>query len=140
MKKLQNILNRAAKLIRGITWRERTTPLLIDLHWLPVKARIISKICALMHQILHTGSPLYLRNLLYVIQSTEKGISTCRATVGLTLLELRFSSNVSFALSSLLLQDSITYSLWILDRLRILRVLRKNCRCACSLSVTIWRN
>ena len=43
LKKLQNIQNRAARLIKKIPLRERITPALIELHWLPMKARIIYK-------------------------------------------------------------------------------------------------
>ena len=47
LKKLQLVFNRAARLIVGISSRERITPVLIDLHWLPIKARIVFKICVL---------------------------------------------------------------------------------------------
>ena len=36
LKKLQKILNRAARLIKGVSPRERITPTLIGLHWLPM--------------------------------------------------------------------------------------------------------
>ena len=38
LKKLQLVFNRAARLIVGTALRERITPVLIDLHWLPIKA------------------------------------------------------------------------------------------------------
>ena len=47
LKKLQNIQNKAARLIKKIPLRERIIPVLIELHWLPMKARIIYKICLL---------------------------------------------------------------------------------------------
>ena len=95
LKKLQNILNRAARLIKGVSLRERITPVLIELHWLPIKARIIFKICVLTHQALNTGCPPYLRELLQVMQPLE-GINTRRATDGITLFELRCSTSVGF--------------------------------------------
>ena len=95
LKKLQKKMNRAARLIKGISPRDRITPVLIELHWLPIKARIKCKICVLAHQALHTGCPSYLRDLLHVIQPSES-INTRRATVGLTLLEPRLSSGVGF--------------------------------------------
>ena len=64
LKKIQNVLNRAARLIRGLSPRERITPTLIELHWLPVKARIIFKMCVLTYQALGSGKPLYMRNML----------------------------------------------------------------------------
>ena len=60
LKKLQNIQNRAARLIKKIPLRERITPALIELHWLPMKARIIYKICLLTYKALKFGEPKYL--------------------------------------------------------------------------------
>lgn len=62
--KLQIIMNKAARLRKGLSSRERTTPALIDLHWLPIKARIMCKLCVLTYQALKFGKPAYLRDLL----------------------------------------------------------------------------
>ena len=91
LKKLQKVLNRAARLIKGSSSRERITPVLIDLHWLPIKARIMFKICVLCHQAITTGSPSYLREELQVIQPSE-GINTRNATNGVTLFIPRHNS------------------------------------------------
>ena len=40
LKKVQSVLNRAARLIFNLPPRVPTTPSLIELHWLPLKARI----------------------------------------------------------------------------------------------------
>ena len=64
LKKLQSVINRAARLIRGLPPYERITPVLIDLHWLPIKARIVYKICVLTFQALRFGKPNYMRELL----------------------------------------------------------------------------
>ena len=74
LKKLQLVFNRAARLIVGISPRERITPVLIDLHWLPIKARIVFKICVLTYIALNTDKPAYLRNKLNKF-STELGVS-----------------------------------------------------------------
>ena len=57
-------MNRAARLIKGIPPRDRITPVLIELHWLPIKARIIYKICTLVFQVIKFGKPAYLSSLL----------------------------------------------------------------------------
>ena len=44
--------------------RDRITPTLIELHWLPVKARIIFKMCVLTYQALVSEKPTYMRNML----------------------------------------------------------------------------
>ena len=56
------------------TPRERITPVLIDLHWLPIKARIVFKICILTYIALSTGKPAYLWNKLSKF-TTELGVS-----------------------------------------------------------------
>ena len=65
LKKLQYAQNRAARLIMEIGPRERITPSLIQLHWLPIKARIEFKICVLTYQAVNTGKPAYLKNELH---------------------------------------------------------------------------
>ena len=62
--KLQRIQFRAARLIKGLSPRDRVTPALIELHWLPIRARIIFKICTLAFQAMKYGKPQYMRNLL----------------------------------------------------------------------------
>ena len=74
LKKLQLVFNRAARLIVGTAPRERITPVLIDLHWLPIKARIVFKICVLTYTALSTGKPAYLRNEQSKF-TTELGVS-----------------------------------------------------------------
>ena len=95
LRKLQMILNRAARLVCGIGRRDRITPVLIELHWLPIKARIKYKICVLTHQAIVTGKPVYLRNLLNMVLPRE-GINTRSNYDGRKLLEPRCSSNVGF--------------------------------------------
>ena len=45
LKRVQSVLNRAARLIFNLPPRVPTTSSLIELHWLPLKARIEFKIC-----------------------------------------------------------------------------------------------
>ena len=68
LKKIQNVFNRAARLIKGLSPRERITPALIELHWLHVKARMVFKMCVLTYQALNSGKPGYLRNALKSFQ------------------------------------------------------------------------
>lgn len=64
LRKLQLIMNRAARLIKGRSRRDRVTPILIELHWLPVKARLIYKQCVIVRQAIRYGKPKYVRNML----------------------------------------------------------------------------
>jgi len=63
LKKLQSVLNRSARLIFGLPARTPTTSYLIQLHWLPIKARVEFKVCLLTFKILKHGQPKYLADL-----------------------------------------------------------------------------
>ena len=42
---------------------DHITPVLNDLHWLPINSRILFKICLLVHKSLNESAPLYLQDL-----------------------------------------------------------------------------
>ena len=63
LEKLQGIMNKAARLIRRMPRYERIAPVLIDLHCLPIKPRII-KICVLTYQEMNTRKPEYINDQL----------------------------------------------------------------------------
>ncbi len=79
-KRLQNIMNSAARLISGVRKFEHITPTLKDLHWLPVNIRIIFKLLCLTYKALNGLAPPYLADLLksYIptrsLRSAEKGL------------------------------------------------------------------
>ena len=62
--KLQRIQNMAARVITFTPRRDHMTPVLKDLHWLPVKCRIEYKILLHVYRCLNGMAPLYLANLL----------------------------------------------------------------------------
>ena len=64
IKRLQMIQNAAARLLLGGRKRDHVTPLLIQLHWLPVEKRIIFKVLLLVYKSLHDIGPAYLKELL----------------------------------------------------------------------------
>ena len=57
-------VNSAARLVSRTSMFCRISPFLVKLHWLPLKYRIIFKICLLMFKIINTPSPSYLTNLI----------------------------------------------------------------------------
>ena len=57
LKKVQSVLNRAASLIFNLPPRVPTTSSLIELHWLPLKARIEFKICLITFKALKFNQP-----------------------------------------------------------------------------------
>ena len=68
---LQRIQNAAARVIYKKSKYEHVTPLLYELHWLPVSYRILFKLLVLTFKCIHGDAPTYLSNLI-----TIKPIST----------------------------------------------------------------
>lgn len=71
--KLQLVQNHAARLVKRAPKRSSASSLLKELHWLPVKQRIIYKIAVLVYNCLYDdNSPLYLKELIniYIPQRT----------------------------------------------------------------------
>uniref|UniRef100_A0A803TL80 Reverse transcriptase domain-containing protein n=1 Tax=Anolis carolinensis TaxID=28377 RepID=A0A803TL80_ANOCA len=59
-RKLQLVQRAAARLITGAAYRERTTPLLSQLHWLPICYRAQFKVLVLTYKALNGSGPIYL--------------------------------------------------------------------------------
>ena len=61
--RLQKLQNMAARLITLTKRSDHITPILEELHWLPVAQRIVFKYCLLVHKITHGKAPAYLNNV-----------------------------------------------------------------------------
>ncbi len=76
---LQRVLNTAARIVSLRRKYEHITPVLYDLHWLPVKQRIMFKILLFIFKCVHGTAPSYLCNIIqirhceqYLLRSTGK--------------------------------------------------------------------
>ena len=64
IKSLQRVQNNAARLLSQTSRRQHITPILKNLHWLPIKERVSFKVLTLIHCALHReNAPEYLRAL-----------------------------------------------------------------------------
>ena len=64
LKKLQLAQNNAARLVRRSKKYDHITPVLKDLHWLPVKSRITFKVLPIVHSAMHSDAcPSYIQEL-----------------------------------------------------------------------------
>ena len=59
LNKLQVIQNAAARLVTGARRSEHVTPLLRDLHWLPIRQRVTFKTAVLAYKCQQGTAPLY---------------------------------------------------------------------------------
>ena len=64
IQKLQHVQNSAARLVNQCPRFCHITPVLRDLHWLPVSFRIEFKIMLITYQVLHDRTPIYIQELL----------------------------------------------------------------------------
>ena len=62
--KLQLVQNTAARILTGTRKKEHLTPVLRELHWLPVNQRICFKILILTYKCISGQAPVYLCNLI----------------------------------------------------------------------------
>ena len=81
--KLQSVQNATARLITGMRHSDHISPVLCELHWLPIRERIKFKVACLVCQSLSGQVPLYLADdYRLVSDSTRRSlrsadISTC---------------------------------------------------------------
>jgi len=69
-RRLQSVLNAAARLIYRLTTRDHISDALISLHWLRVPGRIQYKLAVLAYKVLHGDAPRYFGPLTRVTVST----------------------------------------------------------------------
>ena len=72
IKKLQLVQNSAARLITCSRKYDHTTPLLIQLHWLPLTKRIWFKVLLLTFKAIHKLSPVFLQELISKCSPSRK--------------------------------------------------------------------
>ena len=82
LQKLQVLQNSAARLVTKTPRRAHISPVLRELHWLPVRARIYFKVLYLVFKALHAEAPQYLSELIHTyvpprsLRSQNKGMLT----------------------------------------------------------------
>ena len=62
--KLQKVHNTAARIVTRTLKFDHITPVLIELHWLPIPLRIVFKILLMVFKALNNMAPMYIRELL----------------------------------------------------------------------------
>ena len=66
--RLQRLQNWAARLVFNVTRQHDPKPLMVSLHWLPIKQRIVFKLLVCVFKSLNHLSPTYLSNCLQIYQ------------------------------------------------------------------------
>ena len=94
--KLQSVLNAAARLVSGTRKYDHITPVLKELHWLPVKYRIRYKLTLLVFKALNGLAPTYLREKL--IRKNDNGLrSSAQNLLVIPMKNLKYYGDRSFS-------------------------------------------
>ena len=97
--RLQKLQNRAACLIYQVSRRTSVpTPLIRELHWLPVQQRIEFKVLVHVYNCVNGSSPIYLQDLLSFYNSGHQGLRSSKDLTRLAIpVTKRSLSDRSFA-------------------------------------------
>ena len=79
---LQRVQNAAARLVLGLKQSDHITPALKELHWLPIKQRILYKLSILVYKSLHHEAPVYLTELFnYISDNAVSHLCVLQTTI-----------------------------------------------------------
>ena len=108
LRKVQSVQNAAARLLASACRCDHITPLLRQLHWLPVQRQVEFKIACLVHQSLASLAPTYLTTDIHLV--SEYGRCPLRSSTDRTLTVPRTynrSGDRSFAVAGPRLWNSL---------------------------------
>ena len=71
LNRLQKLQNSCARLIYGLRRSANVSNLFHELHWLPIRARIVFKVACFVYKCLHGMAPVYLSSLLEIKNDTN---------------------------------------------------------------------
>ena len=72
------VQNAVAKVITGNIKHDHVTPILYDLHWLPIEQRIVFKLLLTCYKALNDVGPLYIKDLLPLAKDKGKGLRSSK--------------------------------------------------------------
>ena len=81
LQRLQSVQNAAARLVTGARRRDHITPVLHELHWLPVRQRIKFKVAWLVFQSLSGQAPEYLINDCHLVTGSLRSADSRMCSV-----------------------------------------------------------
>jgi len=71
VKRLQRVQNMAARIVTGTKRRDHITPILKELHWLPIKYRIEYKVALFVFKVINDQAPQYLKDMIELYQPSR---------------------------------------------------------------------
>ena len=105
--KLQRIQNSAARVVARTRLRDSITPVLRELHWLPVRERIAFKLMLLTWRALHGTAPTYISDLIIQKESTRQLRSSSSHLLVVPRMNLKTYGDRSFAYAAPTIWNSL---------------------------------
>jgi len=109
--RLQRVQNAAARFLTNTKKRDHITPVLISLHWLPVKYRIQYKVLFFVFKALHDLAPEYIKDMLSLRQSQRHLRSSQKMLLTVPRSRLRRSGDRAFSVAAPALWNVLPLSL-----------------------------
>ena len=119
--RLQKVQNNAARVVSGSRKYDHITPVLKDLHWLPIRKRIEFKILLLTFKCMQGCVPLYLRELLVKQANTRTLRSNNKNVLQIPLTNLKRFGDTAFCAYSPRLWNELPDNIKDADRVRNFR-------------------
>ena len=106
---LQKIQNSAARLITRTRKFDSITPVLRNLHWLPIEKRFIFKINVLIFRAMHGTAPQYLSDLLHIHTPSRILRSSSKTLLSVIRPRLDTYGSCAFSVAAPLLWNELPY-------------------------------
>ena len=104
LNKVQRVLNTAARLVCCAPCFSHVTPLMYELHWLPLKQRIYFKILLFTFKAIHGIAPTYIQNL---VSLKSQGTYNVKSSGGILLASSTFRTKVTLGYRFAIFQTCI---------------------------------
>jgi hypothetical protein len=123
VRRLQSVLNAAARLIYGLRRCDHITDALLTLHWLKVPERIQFKLAVLTHRVLHGTAPSYLGPLLRIADLPGRRALRSASTPQLFVPPVRLSTvgHRAFSVAGPQIWNSLPVDITMIDSLPVFR-------------------
>ena len=112
MSRLQSVQNAAARLVTGVRRCEHITPVLRQLHWLPVRRRVEFKISTLVYRSLADTAPVYLADECTVTAAGRRPLQSADSQTCAVKRSRNQFGDRSFATASPTLWNSLPVQFW----------------------------
>ena len=112
--KLQLTLNAAARVLTKTSKYDHITPILEQLHWLPVKQRIQYKILLLTWKIVHKMAPVYMEELLNLYIPQRSLRSSCQGLFNVPKTRVQYGDR-AFSVAAPVLWNALPLTLKSID-------------------------